>query len=49
MRKAGTYKKERVITSAQSAHITVNTSDKPVLVRAQGPWGGRQGPAPARC
>lgn len=32
MQKAGTYKRERVITSSQSAHITVNTSEKPVLV-----------------
>lgn len=29
---AGTYKSERVITSAQSAHITVRETDKPVLV-----------------
>jgi hypothetical protein len=33
IQKAGTYKRERVITSSQSAHITVNTSSKSVLVR----------------
>lgn len=32
IKKAGTYKRERVITSSQSAHITVNTAKGPVLV-----------------
>lgn len=31
MQAAGTYKRERVITSQQSAHITVTTSPKPVI------------------
>jgi glycine C-acetyltransferase len=31
MKEAGTHKRERVITSTQSAHITVSTSPKPVL------------------
>ena len=31
MKDAGTYKRERVITSAQSAHITVSSSSAPVL------------------
>lgn len=31
MKAAGTHKKERVITSVQSAHITVSTSPAPVL------------------
>jgi 7-keto-8-aminopelargonate synthetase-like enzyme len=31
MKAAGTHKKERVITSVQSAHITVSTAPAPVL------------------
>jgi hypothetical protein len=37
MKKAGTYKTERVITSPQSAHIHVTNSTKDVLVRSVPP------------